>query len=485
MKKIIYLALGATMLVASCKKNDFKSDKELIPSGNPAIRDTLALEVTVNTTVTKDTYLDGIVYVKPGVTLTINPGVKIFGSNGPAIPDTTNPRNNKGTLCIEKGGKLIANGTPTQPIIWTSEKPAGTRAYGDWGGVVLYGKAPIHRAGTGANNGLFEAFDFKPDERNRYGGTDSLDNSGSITYNRFEFGGGVVYQVDKEVNGLTLCGVGAATTINHDEVLYAGDDAVEFFGGTVNVDHFLSFQPHDDCFDFDEGYHGNLQFIIAYQAGNCDNSGSHLVETDNDATPTAFGPLTKAFIANATFVGPTTVQQFNGTGSFYYDGGFDIRRNSRLVFVNSLVAAQKQPFLFVLTAAASTPVARQTANLVASAPGLNDSITIAYNLIQADSLQKAAVVSPKEGNPTPLNLLNDAGLVSKIGSSANANGVLTTFASFKLGSFLEPLAGSPALTGGANLAALGLPFFAGTTQRGAIRTTDIWTNSPWISIANN
>jgi hypothetical protein len=417
------------------------------------------------------------VYVKPGVTLTINPGVTIIGSAGNAIPDTFNFENNKGALMIEKGGKLIANGTPTSPIIWTSSKPAGTRAFGDWGGLVMYGLAPMHSR-TGAATGFYEAFDFDlTDTRNTFGGTSPNDNSGSITYNRFEFGGGVVFTANKEINGVTLCGVGDGTVMNHIEVLRSGDDGFEFFGGTVNMSHLLSFDSKDDQFDFDEGYVGKLQFIIGYNAGTADNSGSELIESDNDALATNFAPATNPFISNATLIGPTAAKNFTGTGSLYYNGGAHIRRNTRLTFVNSLFAAQQHPFLFV-----STPT---TVNRFAAAPSLSDSIVIAYNLIQHDTLTKAAVQHTTESSPIPLNLLNSATMVSRLGSGANANGVLTTFAAFKLGAALEPLPTSPALTGGQNLQLLGVPFFTGTTQRGAVRTTDIWTNSPWISIAAN
>ncbi|MBI3882933.1 MAG: hypothetical protein HY305_01595, partial [Sphingobacteriales bacterium] len=374
MKKVIIGALGLAIVIASCKKDNAASDKQLVVGSTT---DTLVGEITVNTTVTKNTYLQGLVYVKPGVTLTVNPGVTIKGSAGPAIPDTTNLANNKGTLCIEKGGKLVAVGTSTSPIVWTSAQPAGSRHYGDWGGVVFYGKGTIHTK-TGATNNLFEAFDYKPDERNRYGGTDDLDNSGNVQYNRFEFGGGVVYQVDKEVNGVTFCAVGSGTTFSHNEVLYAGDDAAEFFGGAVNVDHMLSFEPHDDNFDFDEGYHGHLQFIIAYQQTNCDNSGSHIIESDNDASATNATPHTNAFIANATFIGPATAKNFgSSTPNFYYDGALQIRRNSRFTLVNSLVIAQSEPFAVVTT--------NTTYPLVAHAPSLSDSILIAYNLFQTSS----------------------------------------------------------------------------------------------------
>lgn len=474
----------AAILASSCTKNyDEKAANTQKDLTAGPVLDTLYGTVSTNLTLTRNTYLDGIVYVSAGVTLTVNPGVTIIGSTGPAIPDTVNIRNNKGTLCVQRGAKLIANGTASQPIIWTSQNPAGTRKYGDWGGVVLYGRATMHRA-DGTTNGLFEAFDYKPDNRNRYGygdaafpAADEADNSGSIQYNRFEFGGGVVYQVNKEVNGFTMCGVGNGTKFSHNELLYSGDDAIEFFGGAVNVDHILAYQPHDDNYDFDEGYHGNLQFIIGYEAGNADNSGSHLIESDNDALATNATPHTNAFISNATFVGPTAADNYpGGADGFYYDGALQIRRNSRLTLVNSAIIAQFQPFAVV-----TTPT---TYPLVAKVPALSDSIVIAYNVFQTNSAA-AVVKSGIEGNPVPLTTPSDANLLAILGGTTNANIALNTYNDFKFGDYLQNTTTSPTKTGGQDLAALGLPQFVGTTERGAVRTNDIWTSAPWISIANN
>lgn len=480
MKKLIYLALGATViLIASCKKDNSGPQKELVLSGTSA-PDTLKGEIIVNTTVTRNTYLKGFVYVRPGVTLTINPGVTIIGSPGAAAPDTFNFENNKGALMVEKGGKLIANGTASSPIIWTSSKPVGTRFSGDWGGLVIYGKSPMHSK-TGIATGFFEAFDFDPtDLRNTFGGTNPLDNSGSITYNRFEFGGGVTYVANREINGITLCGVGSGTTINHIEILRSGDDGFEFFGGTVNADHLISFEADDDQFDFDEGYTGKLQYIIGYNSGAADRSGSQIIESDNDALGTNFTPATNPFIANATLIGPITAKHFTTPSSPYYNGAIYMKKNTRLTLANSLIAAQQHPFLLI-----TSPT---TLNRVALTPTLSDEIVIAYNLMQIDTLTKVAVSNPLEPslNPFPvsLSLVNNPTLISRIFSTANANTILNTFSDFKLGNFLEPLPGSPALVGGIDLTTLALPFFTGTTQRGAIRTTDIWTNSPWISIAS-
>ncbi len=470
MKKFLYSALGLALIFASsCKKDNFNAQKELISGGASGV-DTLVGEISVNTTVTRTTYLEGVVYVKPGVTLTVNAGVTIKGSLGSGVLDSVHLETNKGTLVVEKGAKLIANGTPTSPIIWTSPKPAGTRAQGDWGGLVLLGQAPIHTA-TGGTTNTFEALP-SSDPRNSYGGTNPADNSGSVTYNRFEFGGGLVLKVNQEINGVTFCGVGNGTTFNHVEVTNGGDDGFEWFGGTVNADHLISFNPRDDEFDFDEGYSGNLQFIIGYRVNLNDVSGSHGIEADNDANATNGTPHTTPFIANATFVGPADTTSGIGPGN-YYDGEIFLRRNVRLRLVNSLIIAQKQPWALVTT--------QTTGPLVASVAALSDSIVIGYNIWQTNSAHPV-IRSTTEGNPATGP--DDPTTLAKLSNLNNT--ALASLNDFKLDGTLTPLAGSPALSGGVNLAALGLTQFVGTTQRGAVITTDKWTSTgSWLSIALN
>jgi len=470
MKKLIFAFMGVAVIFASsCKKDGFHETKELVSGGASGV-DTLVGTISHDTTVVRTTYLKGIVYVAPGATLRINAGVTIKGSPGGVAPDTINLANNKGTLVVQKGAKIIANGTPTAPIVWTSTAAAGSRHFGDWGGVVLLGNATIHTA-TGATTNSFEALPVS-DPRNGYGGTNDADNSGSMTYNRIEFGGGVIAKPNQEVNGLTFCGVGNGTVINHIEVSNSGDDGFEWFGGAVNCDHLLDFSPKDDEYDFDEGYHGNLQFIIAYRLNINDNSGSHGIESDNDASATGTNPHTLPFIANATFIGPADTTSGVGPGN-YYDGEIFIRRNSRIRLVNSLIIAQAQKWAIV-----TTPT---TKPLVASTASLSDSILLAYNIFQTNSAHPV-VSSSIEGNPAVVT--DDAATLNKLVGLGNS--ALGALADFKLDASLKPLPGSPALSGGVNLAALGLTQFVGTTQRGAVLSSDAWTSTgSWLSISTN
>jgi hypothetical protein len=152
--------------------------------------------------------LDGWVYVKSGATLTIEPGTVIRGSKA-----------NKGALIIEKGARIIAEGTASDPIIFTSNQDAGSRSYGDWGGVIVLGNATVNKVDPVIEGG----------PTSTYGGSDDADNSGVLKYVRIEFPG-IAFQPDKEINGLTMGGVGTGTEIDYVQVSFSGDDSYEWFG---------------------------------------------------------------------------------------------------------------------------------------------------------------------------------------------------------------------------------------------------------------
>lgn len=479
MKKIVLGAMGlAALFATSCSKNvDVAAEKPLIPG---ATVDTLVGHITANTTLTKTTYLKGIVFVDTLVTLTVNPGITIIGSPGAVAPDLIDLSNNKGVLIVRRGGKLIANGTATQPIVWTSSKPSGSRVYGDWGGVVLMGKAPI-KAASGATVNIYEAFATAIDKTPyEYGGNVASDNSGSIKYNRIEFAGGTVLAANQEVNGLTFSGVGSGTTVDFVEVSNSGDDGFEFFGGRVNAKHLLSYGNKDDDFDFDEAYLGNLQYIIAYRNDLADNSGSEFIESDNNSAGTAFPGVnfTRATIANATFIGPTSLTVRPGSGG-RFDGGVYVRRNSRINLANSLIIADVLP-----VALGVTPTTRIN---IDNLPGTTDPAYIRHNLWQSSS-PNAVVWDNDEGNQIidgTATAIPDFILMDNLGNATQVNAALPNYAAFKLDAVLKPLAGSPALTGGLSLTFLD-PFFTNTTQRGGVTTTDPWTSvGSWLSTAIN
>lgn len=269
--------------------------------------------------ITEDMVLDaaesyvlmGIVAVEDGATLEIPAGTTIFGDKA------TN-----GTLVIKQGGKIEALGTQDNPIVFTSQLPAGQRAAGDWGGVILLGRAPINEVGGSASiEGL------TTDET--YGGSDPDDSSGTLQYVRIEFSG-IEISPDNEINGLTFGGVGAGTTVDHVQVRHTLDDCFEFFGGTVNASHLVCYRNGDDAFDFDEGYVGNLQFLFAQAKPNEPNDANGF-EADNDSTAPDLTPRTNPTIYNVTLCG----QNGDSADQQY---GFLFRRGFMATIGNAIVS---------------------------------------------------------------------------------------------------------------------------------------------------
>ena len=272
----------------------------------------------------KQYLLKGYVYVTAGHTLTIDSGCIIKGD-----------KDTKGSLIVERGAKIYANGTKTAPIVFTSNQPAGSRTYGDWGGVILCGKAPVNW------NGGQSQVEGGP--RSLYGGTDAHDNTGRMTYVRIEFPG-VAFSPNNEINGLTLCGLGDATQIDHIQVSYSGDDGFEFFGGRVNTKYMVAYRSWDDDFDTDNGYQGKNQFgFVVRDPYAADNSGSKAFESDSYQTGTATGlggdttQLTRPVFSNFTVIGPLV----NPTSTAYdpqFIAGAHIRRGSAISILNSVFA---------------------------------------------------------------------------------------------------------------------------------------------------
>jgi hypothetical protein len=335
-KNTLSVALLATLLgLAACETKDITPAPNLVgsggnastgPSTNPAASaviiqggDDAASGITTNTTWTADKkyLLKSYVYVRSGATLTIEPGTVIFGD-----------KDTKGALIIEPGAKIMAMGTAARPIIFTSSQPKGSRNYGDWGGVIITGNAPVN---TTTGKQLIEG-----GPKTNYGGTNAADNSGMFQYVRIEFGG-VAFSPNNEVNGLTLGGVGSGTTIDHVQVSYSGDDAFEWFGGTVNAKYLVAHRTFDDDFDTDLGYAGKVQFAVSLRDPlQADQSGSKAFESDNDGSGSAQTPQTSAVFSNVTAVGPI----LNPSAAVYspqYTAGAHIRRNSALSIMNSVI----------------------------------------------------------------------------------------------------------------------------------------------------
>ncbi|MBL7812630.1 MAG: hypothetical protein JNL57_10445 [Bacteroidetes bacterium] len=290
----------------------------------PASTITVQGSITGHTTWTaSNTYLlKGYVYVKNGATLTIEPGTII------RCEDISTS-----TLIITRGSKIIAEGTAALPIVFTSSQSAGSRNYGDWGGLVILGNARINAAGgtadvgAGINNTQGDGL---------YGGNDDEDSSGVLKYVRVEFPG-IQYQPDKEINGVTLAGVGSRTKIDYLQVSFCGNDALKLSGGVPKIRHFITHRTYDSDIACDLGCRGMFQFgVVLRDSSKANATGASSLEVQNDGLATAASPMTDPTFSNLTLLGPLTSLTTPYSSNYRY--GIHLRRNGRMALFNSAIA---------------------------------------------------------------------------------------------------------------------------------------------------
>ncbi|AYN06166.1 MULTISPECIES: hypothetical protein [unclassified Flavobacterium] len=225
--------------------------------------------------------LTGKLQVNDGATLTIPAGTVIQGTGG-----------TKAYIAIAQGGKINVNGTAAKPVVMTSGLT--TKGAGDWGGLVICGRAPINRVTGGASTAQSEVADLT------YGGTISNDNSGSIKFLRIEYAG-AAYNTEKEFNGLSFFGVGSGTVVENVQAFHGADDGFEFFGGSVNTTNLIAIGNEDDQFDWTEGWNGkNTNWYGKLNFGK----GNRGIEADNFELGFANTPIANPTITNITLVGP-------------------------------------------------------------------------------------------------------------------------------------------------------------------------------------
>lgn len=239
----------------------------------PAINEYNEATNIIAGTIDKDTrllkrntyHLVGVVYVTNNATLTIEPGTVIRGDDKTC-----------GTLVITNGAKIMAEGLETDPIVFTSENEKNNRKPGDWGGIIILGKAPINTLG-----GVHTLpFDLEP-TLNHYGGQDAEDNSGVMKYVRIEYAGRKL-SASKELNGLSLAGVGRKTVLSNIQISFSNDDSFECYGGDLNMSNLISYRTTDDDFDFTQGAQINITNSIAVRHPfSSDISGSRCFEVDS------------------------------------------------------------------------------------------------------------------------------------------------------------------------------------------------------------
>ncbi len=271
--------------------------------------------------------MKGFNYVENGGSITIPAGTVIKGDF-----------ETKGTLIIKRGAQIFASGTADCPIVFTSEKPSGQRNAGDWGGIIILGRAAINTA-TGVDSAEIEGFGAGLGPV--YGGQPVVnnDNSGVFRYVRLEFPGVNLTGVSgNEINGLTMGGVGSGTTIEYVQVSYSGDDSFEWFGGRVNPKYLIAYKGLDDDWDCDNGFQGKIQYGLSVRDKDiADVSSSNGFEIDNNVNSPSNtnNPRTRPFFSNMTVVGP-----FETTGTVVnplFQRGGHLRRNMQACIYNSII----------------------------------------------------------------------------------------------------------------------------------------------------
>lgn len=311
----ILVSFLMALVLTSCRKSDIvvNNTKRVVDDGSGI--------GNVTWTADEDYMLEGFVFVNPGQTLTIEPGTVIRAKTGQG--------ENASALIISRGAKIIAEGTPDNPIIFTVEGddlegsvPIESR--GLWGGLIILGNAQLN---SEFNESKIEGIPLT-ETRGIYGGSVNNDNSGILKYVSIRHGGTNIGE-NNEINGLTLGGVGSGTTIEYVEVISNLDDGFEFFGGTVNCKYLAAAFCGDDAFDFDEGYRGKGQFWLAIQAPAL---GDNLAEHDGGTDPVYGEPYCIPEIYNATYIGNGQLSSSNlmefsdDAGGKYYNSIFTNQR---------------------------------------------------------------------------------------------------------------------------------------------------------------
>lgn len=302
--------LAGLVFFSGCKKDDPEPTPE--PGSSYVV---LKGDLSSQTLSADKKYLlEGIVYVRTGQTLTIQPGTVIAGE-----------KKSKGTLVVDRGGKIVAKGTSDKPIVFTSNQAVGDRDRGDWGGLILLGNAKVN-----IESPTIEGLSSNV----TYGGNDDNDSSGELQFVRVEFAG-IELTPNNETNGITLGGVGRGTKFENIQVSYGGDDGIEWFGGSVNGKYLVVFGTWDDCFDIDNGFSGNLQFGLGISYPSyADQSDSNGFEWDTDGQNNLERAKTTVTVSNFTILGPS-IDGNSFSGNFKY--GTDLRRNVAASLYNSVV----------------------------------------------------------------------------------------------------------------------------------------------------
>ena len=476
-------ALGAAVALGACS-----DDGPAGPSGNDectggaaACAATITGDITANRRLHADTVytLADWVHVREGATLTIDAGTRILGRNGSA-------------LFVLPGARIVADGTADRPIVLTSEKPAGSRKPGDWGGLVIIGRGQINRAGTvelegtGSNAANYVVtYD---------GGTNNADDSGILRYVRVEFAGYGV-QPNQELNSFTFAAVGSGTQVDYLQALAGLDDHYEWFGGAVDTKHLVSYEAGDDHFDSSEGHVGRNQFLIGYQSTILEpepTSGSKSgdpqgFEVDGCGSATGSGctngynstPLNQPLFANFTMVGTGPITAVTPTSGGI---GMLLRRGTGGYYVNGIIARWPRAGISLRDAETQTRFTNGEAVLrnvylaeIGATAGTNAPIfETGSGRFSIDATANA--ITPAAGTVTAASLFGALPAVEAVPTLAQLDWSLATDAAPRT-------LGSGAFTGA--LATRGGAFVTGTAYAGAADPSGVKWWQGWTAYARN
>ena len=464
-KQLVILGI-ATLSAFGCKKGADATSGNFDKSANAGAlangRPCTPIPVDANGIITA-TFLDndhnwqvdGVSYVAPGATLTIEQGtVVVTGATKTYNDPTFGSQTLAGVIVVPKTAKLEAIGTPSEPIVFTTPQVAGCsgpgcNVAGNFGGIVMLGQAPTNQPTTIRIEGVPQPAGTDI----TYGGSLSADDSGTLRYVRIEFPG---YRLtdNNEINGLTLGGVGSGTELSHIQVSYSADDSFEFFGGTVNADHLVALAGDDDDFDFDFGYSGTITYAIGLKDPSSTHSTSsgasdaNGIESDNNGTGLSLTPTTKPVLRNFTLLG------YANSGSTTLRNGNRWRRATSLDIQSSIIGGYNTAVEYNNTTNITNPA------------------TFANNVVQAYTTLFNPLAGPNPSVNTPNTTLASTAAANnflRLGATASSVPFFScSVAATYNPSDLIPRSGSPA-------------FGTATTYKGAFQPgvtpwTATWTN---------
>ncbi len=303
---------GAGDEASDSNTNDTITDTE--EPGDCVENEEISGTIETDTVWACDKTLGSIVTVQNDAVLTIRPGVTVRGKTGSA-------------LVIAQGSRIEAEGTKEEPIVMTSSQSDGQRAAGDWGGLVLLGRAATNfQGGVGQAEGL--------EDNATYGGSDPSYNCGTLRWVRVEFAG-FELTTDNELNSITFYSCGTGTTVEYVQTHIGLDDGFEWFGGGFDAKHLVATGAGDDSLDMDQGFAGKVQYVLLQQDPSVGNYG---FEWSNQDVNIDASPRSNPQVSNVTFIGtgPTNptkssaIKLKEGTAAEIYNSVFTQSYNAQV-----------------------------------------------------------------------------------------------------------------------------------------------------------